>query len=50
MSEPSFDVLEKFQRSSALPYIKNNCAVLFLKQMYWLFIYASKYFSHRPSL
>ena len=26
-----------------LPYIKYNCAVLFLRQMYWLFMCSSKY-------
>ena len=33
----------KFQRSLALPNVKYNCAVLFLKEKYWLFIYAQKY-------
>ena len=36
--------MEKFQRSSALPMIKYNFVVLFLSQLYYLFIYASKYF------
>ena len=36
--------LEKFQRSLALPNVKYNCVVLFLSQLYLLFIYASKYF------
>ena len=44
ISEASFGKLEKFQCSSALPNLKYNCAVLFLKEIYWLFIYASKYF------
>ena len=43
ISEPSLGILEKFQRSSALPSMKYNCVVLFLGQLYWLFIYASKY-------
>ena len=29
--------------SSALPNIECNCSIVFLRQMYWLFIYASKY-------
>ena len=44
ISEPSWGIVEKFQRSSALPDIKYNFVVLFLRQMYWLFIYVSKYF------
>ena len=36
--------MENFQWSSALPYIKYNCVVLFLIQLYILSIYASKYF------
>ena len=36
--------MENFQRSSALPNIKYNCVVLFLSELYILFIYASKYF------
>ena len=40
ISEPSSGILEKFQCSSALPNIKYNCVVLFLSQLYWLFIYA----------
>ena len=36
--------MENFQRSSALPMIKYNFVVLFLSQLYYLFIYASKYF------
>ena len=39
ISEPSLGILEKFQRSSALPNIKYNCAVLFWSQLYWRFIY-----------
>ena len=38
ISEPSLGILEKFQRSSALPNIKYNCAVLFWSQLYWVFI------------
>ena len=35
---------KKIQHSStALSGIKYNCAVLFLRQMYWLFMYASKH-------
>ena len=37
----SLSELEKFQRSSALPNIKYNSSILFLRQ-HWLFIYASK--------
>ena len=36
--------MESIQRSLAHPNIKYNCVVLFLSQLYWLFIYASKYF------
>ena len=36
--------MENFQHSSAHPNIKYNCVVLFLNQLYRLFIYASKYF------
>ena len=43
ISEPSFSKLEKFQRSLALPNIKYNCAVLLWSQLYWVFIYDSKY-------
>ena len=43
ISEVSLSQLEKFQRSSALPNIKYNCAILFLCEMYWSFVYASKY-------
>ena len=42
-SEPSLGILEKIQSSLVLPYIKYNCVVLFLSQLYWLFIYGSKY-------
>ena len=34
----------KIPRSSALPSIKYNYVLLFLRQMYWLLIYTSKYF------
>ena len=44
ISEASLSQLENFQHSSALPNFKYNYAVLFLKEMYWLFIYASKCF------
>ena len=44
ISEPSKGIMENFQCSSALPNIKYNCVVLFLSQLYILFIYASKYF------
>ena len=50
ISESSLGILEKSQRSLVLPNIKYNCVVLFLSQLYWLFIYASKYFSHRLPL
>ena len=32
----------KIQHSSALRNTKYNCVVLFLSQLHWLFIYASK--------
>ena len=44
ISEPSQDIMEKFQCHLAPPNIKYNCVVLFLSQLYLLFIYASKYF------
>ena len=54
ISEPSFGILQNFQHRSALPYIKYNCAVLFLRQVNYLFNYApktknsiEKKFSHR---
>ena len=38
----AYGILEQIQRSLALPTnIKCNCVVLFLGQLYWLFIYAS---------
>ena len=40
LSEASLNKLENFQLKSALSYIKYP--VLFLRHMYWLFIYASK--------
>ena len=43
ISEPSLSKLEKFHHSLALPNIKYNCAILFWSQLYWLFIYATKY-------
>ena len=39
-----------FQRGLALPDIKYNCVVLFLTQLYWLFIMLQNIFSHRPPL
>ena len=36
-------MVENFQYNLAVPNIKYNCAVLFLKEMYWLFINACKY-------
>ena len=42
ISEPSLGILHNFQRRSALPNIKYNCAVLFLRQVYYLFKYAPK--------
>ena len=36
--EASLSQLEKFQLSSALPDIKYNCAILFLCEMYIMFI------------
>ena len=44
--EPSSGILEKFQCSRAFPNIKYNSAVLFWSQLYWLFIYTSKYIFH----
>ena len=43
ISESSLSILEKFPRSLGLPILKYNYVVLFLGQMYWLFIYAAKY-------
>ena len=42
ISEPSLGILQNFQHRSALPNIKYNCAVLFLRQVYYLFNYAPK--------
>ena len=53
VSEPSLSKLENFQCSSALLTllnIKYNCAVLFLSQLCWLFIYASKNISSLTSI
>ena len=36
--------MENFQHSSAPPNVKYYCVVLFLSQLYILFIYAYKYF------
>ena len=44
ISEASLSQLESFQCSLTLLNLKYNHAVLFLKEMYWLFIYNSKYF------
>ena len=44
ISEPSLGIMEKFQHSLALPNTKYNCSILFLCQMYWSFVYVSKYF------
>ena len=35
LSGASFSMLEKFQHSSAVPSVKDNCGVIFLCQMYW---------------
>ena len=43
ISDLFLGILEKIQCSFSLPNIKYNCVVLFLSQLYWLFIYASKY-------
>ena len=43
ISESSLGILEKFQRSLGLTIIKYNCVLLFLRQMYWLFLYGAKY-------
>ena len=42
ISEPSLGILQNFQCRSALPNIKYNCVVLFLKQVNYLFNYAPK--------
>ena len=36
--------MRNFKRSSAVPNVKYNYAILFWKELFWLFIYASKYF------
>ena len=41
--QPSWGILEKFQYRSELFYIKYNCVVIFLSQMHWLLMYASRY-------
>ena len=43
ISGESLRILEKFQCNLALPNIKYNCVILFLCQMCWSFVYASKY-------
>ena len=35
--------MDKLQHRSALPNMKYNCAILFLNQRYWLFMYDAKY-------
>ena len=42
ISEPFLGILQNFQHRSALPNIKYNCAVLFLRQVNYLFNYAPK--------
>ena len=42
ISEPFLGILQNFQRRSALPNIEYNCAVLFLRQVNYLFNYAPK--------
>ena len=42
ISGPSLGILQNFQCRLALPNIKYNCAVLFLRQVYYLFNYAPK--------
>ena len=42
--------LKHAQMTSALPNIKYNCVILFLCEICWSFVYASKYISHRPLL
>ena len=44
LSEPSTGMLEKLQCRSNCPNIKYNYGVLFLRQIYSLFIHTSKYF------
>ena len=43
ISEVSLGILEQFQRSSDQSNTNYNQVLLFLGQMYWLFIYAPKY-------
>ena len=43
ISGASLSKLKKFQCNSALPNIKYNCVVLVWSQLYWVFIYDSKY-------
>ena len=42
ISEPSLGILQNFQHTLVLPNIKYNCAVLFLRQVNYLFNYAPK--------
>ena len=42
ISEPSLGILQNFKRRLALPNIKYNGAVLFLRQVEYLFNYAPK--------
>ena len=44
ISESSLSQQEKFQCSLDLPNMKYNCVLLFFNQLYWVFIYDSKYF------
>ena len=43
ISGASLGILGKIQCNSAVSSIKYNCAILFLCQMYWSFVYTSKY-------
>ena len=49
ISKASLSKQEKLLHSLALPNIKYNCAILFLSQLYLLFI-LQNVFSHRPPL
>ena len=44
ISETSLGVPKNSQRSSDFPGMKYKCVILFLRQMYWFFIYVSKSF------
>ena len=43
ISEPS-GIVENFKHSSAVPNVKYNCAILFWKELYCLFINSSQFF------